>query len=105
MLKVMQNSLHIYVGGDLWDRTTVDYGPFGFIEEYSPGWGMWISSGNHFAFMNQPSAMAKNWGQFAGALRTLLTLTAASPQNHHQDQEEQEKEEEGEEVADFDCGL
>ena len=42
--------------------------------------------------------MGKNWGQFAGALRTLLTLTVASPQNHHQDQEEQEKEEEGEEV-------
>jgi uncharacterized protein YdiU (UPF0061 family) len=33
---------------------TVDYGPFGFIEQYDPGWGMWISSGNHFAFMNQP---------------------------------------------------
>ena len=26
---------------------TVDYGPFGFIEKYSPGWGMWISAGDH----------------------------------------------------------
>ena len=31
-----------------------------------------ISSGNHFAFMNQPVAMGKNWLQFAKSLEPLL---------------------------------
>lgn len=32
---------------------TVDYGPFGFVEKYEPGWGMWVGSGEHYGFMNQ----------------------------------------------------
>lgn len=51
---------------------TVDYGPFGFIEKYSPGWGMWISAGDHFSFMNQPVAMGKNLGMFLNSLEPLV---------------------------------
>jgi uncharacterized protein YdiU (UPF0061 family) len=32
----------------------MDYGPFGFIEKYTPFWNMWKGSGDHFGFMNQP---------------------------------------------------
>ena len=35
---------------------TLDYGPFGFIEKYQPGWGMWIGAGEHYSFLNQPEA-------------------------------------------------
>lgn len=51
---------------------TVDYGPFGFIEEYDPGWGMWIGSGQHFSFMNQPRAAGKNFMMFAQSMLPLL---------------------------------
>ena len=40
---------------------TVDFGPFGFIEKYDPGWAMWIGSGDHFGFMNQPRAAHANY--------------------------------------------
>jgi hypothetical protein len=39
---------------------------------YDPGWGMWISSGNHFSFMNQPRAMGKNLGMFLLSLEPLM---------------------------------
>lgn len=58
--------------------TTVDYGPFGFIERYDPGWGMWIGSGDHFAFMNQPSAAGRNFEMFAQSLVPLLDQKGAS---------------------------
>lgn len=30
----------------------MDYGPFGFIEKFTPFWNMWHNSGDHFGFMN-----------------------------------------------------
>lgn len=51
---------------------TVDYGPFGFIERYDPKWGMWIGSGEHFSFMNQPRAAGENFRMFAESLEPLL---------------------------------
>jgi len=61
------NSDNCLVGG--W---TMDYGPFGFIEEYRRDWGMWIGSGEHFSFMNQPAAAAMNFKQLVNALLPLL---------------------------------
>lgn len=51
---------------------TVDYGPFGFIERYDPEWGMWIHSGQHFSFMNQPKAAEQNFNMFARSLAPLM---------------------------------
>jgi uncharacterized protein YdiU (UPF0061 family) len=52
--------------------TTVDYGPFGFIERYDAAWGMWIGSGSHFAFMNQPVAAGRNYAQLVASLEPLF---------------------------------
>jgi len=61
------NSDNCLVGG-----ATVDYGPFGFIEKYEPGWGMWIGAGEHFGFANQPRAAGKNLGMFLRSLEPLV---------------------------------
>lgn len=40
---------------------TMDYGPFGWMEEYNPLFAKWTGSGNHFGFMNQPAAGFANY--------------------------------------------
>ena len=40
---------------------TVDYGPFGFVEEYSPSAAKWTGSYEHFSFMNQHEAGLANY--------------------------------------------
>lgn len=50
----------------------MDYGPFGFIEKYNPKWNMWTGGGEHFSFMNQPAAAAKNFMSLAESLRPLI---------------------------------
>jgi uncharacterized protein YdiU (UPF0061 family) len=40
---------------------TMDYGPFGYVEEYDPLFAKWTGSGNHFGFMNQMSAGFTNY--------------------------------------------
>jgi len=61
------NSDNCLVGG-----RTMDFGPFGFVEKYSPDWGMWVGTGGHFAFMNQPRAAAMNLVSFLRALVPLM---------------------------------
>ena len=63
------NSDNCLIGG-----VTVDFGPFGFIERYEPGWSMWVGSaeGKHFSFMNQPRAAGRNYKMFAQSLAPLL---------------------------------
>ena len=51
---------------------TLDYGPFGFIEKFDPGWSMWIGSGPHYSFFNQPQASGFNYFMFASSLKLLL---------------------------------
>jgi serine/tyrosine/threonine adenylyltransferase len=41
---------------------TMDYGPFGFMEEYDPLFAKWTGSGQHFGFLNQPNAGYANYG-------------------------------------------
>lgn len=50
----------------------MDYGPFGYIEKYDPDWNMWTGGGQHFSFMNQPKAAARNFESLANSLRPLL---------------------------------
>jgi serine/tyrosine/threonine adenylyltransferase len=40
----------------------MDYGPFGYMEEYDPLFAKWTGSGQHFGFLNQPSAAFANYG-------------------------------------------
>jgi uncharacterized protein YdiU (UPF0061 family) len=67
------NSDNCLVGG-----RTMDYGPFGFIELYDPMWNMWSGGGEHFAFMNQPGAAAKNFETLVSAVLPLLGGPAAA---------------------------
>jgi hypothetical protein len=39
----------------------MDYGPFGFVESYSPLFAKWTGSGEHFGFINQVQAGFVNW--------------------------------------------
>jgi len=51
---------------------TMDYGPFGYVEEFDPYFGSWVGSGSHFAFMNQPEAGLMNLRSLTEALAPLL---------------------------------
>jgi len=51
---------------------TLDYGPFGFCDVFNPYYQPWTGGGQHFSFMNQPSAAQRNFGSFCSALRPLL---------------------------------
>jgi uncharacterized protein YdiU (UPF0061 family) len=51
---------------------TLDYGPFGFCEQFDPNFQPWTGGGEHFAFMNQPVAAARNYQMFLVALLPLV---------------------------------
>jgi len=52
---------------------TLDYGPFGFCDEFNPQYQPWTGGGHHFSFMNQPVAAERNFHMFWTALQPLLT--------------------------------
>jgi uncharacterized protein YdiU (UPF0061 family) len=52
---------------------TLDYGPFGFCDEFNPQYQPWSGGGNHFSFLNQPLAAERNFHTFCKALQPLLT--------------------------------
>ena len=52
---------------------TLDYGPFGFCDEFNPHYQPWTGGGHHFSFLNQPEAAERNFRMFWTALRPLLT--------------------------------
>lgn len=51
---------------------TLDYGPFGFCNEFDPHYQPWTGGGQHFAFLNQPAAAERNFYSFCVAMRPLL---------------------------------
>ena len=51
---------------------TLDYGPFGFCDEFNPHYQPWTGGGDHFAFLNQPVAAERNFDMFCTALQPLL---------------------------------
>ena len=61
------NADNCLVGG-----RTMDYGPFGFLDEYDPAFAKWTGSGDHFAFANQPAAAFANWQTLASAVAPLV---------------------------------
>jgi uncharacterized protein YdiU (UPF0061 family) len=50
----------------------MDYGPFGFIEEYTPLFAKWTGSGQHFGFLNQPSAGFANYNVLVASVVPAL---------------------------------
>ncbi len=73
------NSDNCAVGG-----FTLDYGPFGFCDEFNPYYQSWTGGGHHFSFMNQPQAAQRNFDMFCTALQPLL----ASQQGYMQQLDE-----------------
>ncbi|SMN15259.1 Selenoprotein O and cysteine-containing homologs [uncultured Candidatus Thioglobus sp.] len=61
------NSDNCAVGG-----FTIDYGPFGFCDEFDSQYQPWSSGGLHFSFLNQPTAAEQNFKMFCNALLPLL---------------------------------
>lgn len=50
------NSDNCLVGG-----RTMDYGPFGYVDAFSPTWIMWTGGGDKFSFFSQPQAALRNF--------------------------------------------
>ena len=50
----------------------MDYGPFGWIEEYHPLFAKWTGSGQHFGFMNQPNAAFANYNVLVSSVVPVL---------------------------------
>lgn len=65
------NSDNCAIGG-----FTLDYGPFGFCESFDPWFQPWTGGGQHYAFLNQPTAAEKNFGSLCSALKPLLQTDA-----------------------------
>lgn len=59
---------------------TLDYGPFGFCEEFDPQFQPWTGGGQHFSFLNQPIAAERNFHMFWATLRPLLASQTDSLQ-------------------------
>ncbi|MEM7561873.1 MAG: protein adenylyltransferase SelO family protein [Pseudomonadota bacterium] len=51
---------------------TLDYGPFGFCDEFNPRFQPWTGGGDHFAFLNQPVAAERNFYSFCTAMLPLI---------------------------------
>ena len=64
------NADNCLVGGK-----TMDYGPFGFLEEYDPLFAKWTGSGQHFGFMNQPSAGLANYQVLVTSVFPVIAAT------------------------------
>lgn len=61
------NSDNCAIGG-----YTLDYGPFGFSDQFDPMYQPWTGGGHHFAFFNQPIAAQKNFDMFISAMQVLV---------------------------------
>ena len=44
-----------------------------FVERYDPNFAMWIGSGNHYSFLNQPKAASMNFKSLVKSLLVLLS--------------------------------
>jgi len=51
---------------------TLDYGPFGFCDDFDPYYQPWTNGGEHFSFFNQDKAAEQNYNVFCAALQPLL---------------------------------
>jgi uncharacterized protein YdiU (UPF0061 family) len=68
------NADNCLVGG-----RTMDYGPFGFLEYYHPTAAKWTGSGEHFGFLNQPSAGFANFKVLAESVVPVIAAAHGEP--------------------------
>lgn len=54
----------------------MDYGPFGWMEEYHPLFAKWTGSGEHFGFFNQPGAAYANYVVLVESVAPVLAAAA-----------------------------
>lgn len=57
---------------------TMDYGPFGFMDEYHPLFAKWTGSGEHFGFMNQPNAGYANFAMLVSSIMPVIEAHSSS---------------------------
>lgn len=57
---------------------TMDYGPFGFMDEYHPLFAKWTGSGEHFGFMNQPQAGFANFAMLVSSIMPIIEAYSVS---------------------------
>lgn len=67
------NADNCLVGG-----RTMDYGPFGFMDEYHPLFAKWTGSGDHFGFLNQPSAGYANFAVLVSSIMPIVEAYSSS---------------------------
>jgi len=65
------NSDNAAVGGH-----TLDYGPFGYVQQFHPVWNPWTGDQGAFGFLRQPRAVQTNLVSLARALMALIAATA-----------------------------
>jgi uncharacterized protein YdiU (UPF0061 family) len=67
---------------------TMDYGPFGFMDEYHPLFAKWTGSGEHFGFMNQPQAGFANWAMLVSSVMPIIEAYSGSVEEAKKYQDE-----------------
>eukprot|EP00979_Chaetoceros_neogracilis_P014738 scaffold4849_cov257-Chaetoceros_neogracile.AAC.1 len=67
---------------------TMDYGPFGFMDEYHPLFAKWTGSGEHFGFMNQPTAGYANFAMLVTSVMPIIEGYSSSMEEAKKYQEE-----------------
>ena len=63
------NADNCLVGG-----RTMDYGPFGWMDEFTPLFAKWTGSGQHFGFLNQPSAGFVNYQVLVESVAPVIAV-------------------------------
>jgi serine/tyrosine/threonine adenylyltransferase len=66
----------------------MDYGPFGFLEEYDPLAAKWTGSGQHFGFLNQPNAGLANCNVLVESVMPVIAVQLDSQQDADRVQQE-----------------
>lgn len=67
---------------------TMDYGPFGFMDEYHPLFAKWTGAGDHFGFMNQPSAGYANFAMLVSSVMPIIEAYSSSAEEANKYQDE-----------------
>ena len=71
------NADNCLVGG-----RTMDYGPFGFVDEYHPLYAKWTGSGEHFGFLNQPQAGFTNFAVMVESVFPVIVAHCGHDEAH-----------------------
>ena len=67
---------------------TMDYGPFGFMDEYHPLFAKWTGSGDHFGFMNQVNAGYANYAMLVSSVMPIIEAYSNSMEEANSFQDE-----------------